>query len=84
MKLKKFMVYLDDGRDAFRCAIPAASEKKAREYVQGNGEVVAVKDVTAEYPIDANKVAVALAAASFGQTEIDLIVRTLTSTEIAE
>lgn len=84
MKLKKFMVYMDDGRDAFRVAIPAENEKKAREYVMGNGEIVAVKNITEDFPIDAYKVEQALKAASFGQTEIELIIRTLTSTEIAE
>lgn len=44
--MKKYMVYMDDGRDCFKAAIPAANEKAARKYVEGNGEVVAIKDVT--------------------------------------
>ena len=46
MKMKKYMIYLDDGRDCYKLAIPAKDEKAAREYVQGNGEVIAVKEVT--------------------------------------
>ena len=83
--LKKYMVYMDDGHACFKCAIPAKSEKDAREYVQGNGEVIAVKDVTNDFPISASKVFDALKNANFGETEIDLIIRTLTHvTNIAE
>ena len=46
--MKKYMVYMDDGRDCFKAAIPAANEKAARKYVEGNGEVIAIKDVTKE------------------------------------
>lgn len=82
--MKKYFVYMDDGRDAFRCAIPAESEKKAREYVQGNGEVVAVRDVTDQYPISAEKVGSALMAAGFGKIEMDFITRALQYIGIAE
>ena len=82
--LKKFMVYIDDGTDAFRVAIPAKDEKMAREYVAGNGEVIAVKDITEQYPISVNKVFDALKKANFSDIEIDLIQRTLTFTNIAE
>ena len=44
--MKKYMVYMDDGRDCFKASIPANSEKEVREYVEGNGEVIAIKDVT--------------------------------------
>ena len=67
-----------------KVAIPAKSEKDARDYVNGNGEVIAVKDVTDRYPIDAGYVAKALINAGFGQTEVDLIKRTLQATQIAE
>lgn len=55
--MKKYMVYMDDGRDCFKAAIPAANEKAARKYVEGNGEVVAIKDVTKDFPISLDKVA---------------------------
>lgn len=84
MTMKKYMVYLDDGKNAYKVAIPAKDEKAAREYVQGNGEVIAVKDVTQNYPISADKVADALKNASFGQIEIDLITRALQQIDICE
>lgn len=37
--MKKYMVYMDDGRDCFKVAVPAMNEKEARKYVEGNGEV---------------------------------------------
>ena len=46
--MKKYMVYMDDGRDCFKVAVPANNEKAARKYVEGNGEVISVKDVTKE------------------------------------
>lgn len=77
MKMKKYMVYLDDGQDVFKCAIPAKDEQSAREYVKGNGEVIAVKDVTSDYPISAEKVGEALKKSGFGEYEMDLVTRAL-------
>lgn len=68
--MKKYMVYMDDGRDCFKAAIPAANEKAARKYVEGNGEVIAIKDVTKDFPISLDKVAQALKNAQFGQKNI--------------
>lgn len=42
--MKKYMVYLDDGKDCFKVAVPAVNEKAARKYVEGNGEVIAVRE----------------------------------------
>lgn len=58
--------------------------KAARKYVEGNGEVVAIKDVTKDFPISLDKVAQALKNAQFGQIEIDLITRCLSFNDIAE
>lgn len=82
--MKKYMVYMDDGRDCFKVAIPAVSEKEARRCVEGNGEVIAVKDATKDFPISLDKVTQALKNAQFGQIEIDLITRCLSFNEIAE
>lgn len=71
--MKKYMVYLDDGKDCFKVAVPAVNEKAARKYVEGNGEVIAVKDITEDFPISLDKVVQALKNAQFGQIEIDLI-----------
>ena len=82
--MKKFMVYMEDREDVFKVAVPAESEKKAREYVDGNGEVIAIKDVTTDYPISNDKVARALEAAGFGKIEMDLITRALYQIGIAD
>lgn len=82
--MRKYMVYMDDGKDCFKIAVPAKSEKAAQEYVRGNGEIIAVKDVTEDFPISAEKVASALSAAHFGKIEIDLITRCLQMNNIAE
>ena len=82
--MKKFMVYMEDREDVFKVAVPAESEKKAREYVEGNGEVITIKDVTADYPISNEKVARALEAAGFGKKEMDFITRALYQIGIAD
>lgn len=82
--MKKFMVYVDDGENLMKLAIPAKSAKAAKEYASGNGEIIKVIDVTADYPISAEKVANALKLGNFGQTEIDFILRTLYTCNIAE
>lgn len=81
--LKEFLVYLDDGHDAFRVPVPAANLEAAKEYVNGNGEIVAIKDVTGEYPIGLENVREALNT-HFGETEMALILRTLEITGVAE
>ncbi len=82
--MKKYMVYMDDGKNCFKIAVPAKNEKSAIEYVKGNGEIIAVKDVTEEFPISAEKVANVLLSAHFGKIEIDLITRCLQINNIAE
>lgn len=82
--MKKYMVYMDDGRDCFKVAVPANNEKAVRKYVEGNGEVIAVKDITEDFPISLDKVAQALKNAQFGQIEIDLITRCLSFNDVAE
>lgn len=81
---EKYFVYVDDGYNVYKIAIAAISEDAARAWCAGNGEVVAVKRVTEEYPISADKVSDALRKAQFGQPEIDWIVRALTEFGIAE
>lgn len=84
MTMKKYIIYLDDGHDCYKAAVPAKNEKAAREYVQGNGEVIAVKEVTSEFPISADKVAQALQNAGFGRYEMDFITRALQQTNICD
>ena len=75
--MKKYFVYLDDGKDAYRIAVPANNEKEAKDFCEGNGEVVGIKDVTEKYPISKDKVAEALFSNGFGDIEVDLITRAL-------
>lgn len=82
--MKKFMVYMDDGHDVYKLAIPGEDEAAARKYVEGNGEVVAAKDVTEDWPISLDKVVEALRVAHFGQVEIDYISRCLDINRIAQ
>lgn len=81
--MKKFMVYLDDGKSVYKVAVPAKNENAAREYVRGNGDVIAVKDVTSDFPISAECVANALNKDGFGEIEINLITRCLIQCNIA-
>lgn len=82
-KMNKYMVYVDDGH-AMRIAVPAHNEKEAKEYVKGNGEIIAVKDVSEQYPIDVNYLTEVLNESRFGEVEKDLIVRALTIMGIVE
>lgn len=85
----KYMVYVDGGTDhdgndiLMKIAVPAKDEQDALDYVFGNGEIVAVRDVSDEYRINSSRVYDALEKANFTQHEIDYIVRTLQRTEIA-
>ena len=80
--MKKYMVYLDDGENCYKVAIPATSKAKAKEYVQGNGDVVNIQEV--DCFISLEKIAHALTNANFGQVEIDFVTRALCQMHIAE
>lgn len=82
--MKKFMVYMEDREDVFKVAVPADNEKSARKYVEGNGDIIAVKDITSDYPISNEKIGEALRAAGFGKIETDLITRALYQIGIAD
>lgn len=82
--MKKYMVYFEDSENVYKAAIPAKDQKDAADYVKGNGEIIAVKDVTDQFPISLDKVADALQRAGFGQVETDLITRTLQINDIAD
>lgn len=82
--MRKYAVYLDDNISTYKVFIPADNEDKAIDYCSGNGDIIAVRDVTEDYPIDLHKVALALKTANFGQPEIDLVTRCLAQCRIAE
>ena len=74
--MKKYMVYLDDGHNCFKQAVSAKNEKDAIEYCAGNGDIVAVKDITNDTPISESTLRVELIY-KFGNVEIDLIISCL-------
>lgn len=82
--MRKFIVYIDDSEACFKLAISAETAKKAAEQVRGNGEIIAIKDVTDDYPIDLSKVKAALEKSEFGRLEIDWITNTLNNVGLAE
>lgn len=69
-------LYMDDGHNTFKVTVPAFSKKDAKEYVQGNGEVVAIKPSELQ-DIDLNCLADTLRRSGWGQQEIDVITRAL-------
>ena len=69
-------LYMDDGHNTFKVTVPAFSKKDAKEYVQGNGEVVAIKPSELQ-DIDLNCLADPLKRSGWGQQEIDVITRAL-------
>lgn len=82
--MRKFMVYFDDGGEyCYKLAVSAENEQEAKDYVKGNGAIIAVHDITEDYPIDINKVVEALRKDHFGQVEINLIASVLSKTNIA-
>ena len=81
---EKFFVYIDDGQDVYKIAIAAISEDAARAWCTGNGEIIAVKNVTSQYHIDQNRVQKALENAGFKPEEIDWMRRALVEFEIIE
>ena len=85
--MKKFKAYCVDGDDScYTVHFPAKNAKDCTQTIetQYGMEVLKVVDITNEYPISAEAVAHALQLQMFGHPEIDLIIRTLTRTGIAE
>lgn len=82
--MKKFLVYIDDDFDVYKLGVPAKNATEAVDFAKGNGEIIAVKEVSELYPISLEKVSEALKDYNFGKIEIDFILRTLSITGIAE
>lgn len=85
-QLRKYMVYVEDGDYVYKVAVPAEDEQSARDYVDGNGEVIMIKDLTEENKlrIFSTNVAEALKNYGFSTTQTDLIIRTLEITGVTE
>lgn len=75
-KLNIYTVYVDDGHDALKITVPATDKKDAAQYVEGSGEIIAVRDCELR-DIDLNYLANSLRSTGWGQMEIDTITRTL-------
>ncbi len=80
---QKYFVYIDDGRNVYKVAVAAVSEDAAKAFCARNGDIVAVRDVTDDYPIRLDRVREALNVAGFGTYEMDFICRALAEFEIA-
>lgn len=76
-KMTVYDIYLDDGRDAMKVTVPAESRKAAEQYVQGNGEVIAIRENPILQDIDLGALSQTLKNSGWGQLEIDVITRAL-------
>lgn len=85
-RLRKYMVYLEDEESLYKVAVPAEDEQAARDYVDGNGEILMIKDLTEENKlrIFSKNVVEALKNYGFSTTQTDLIIRTLEITGVTE
>lgn len=84
--MKIYEIILESGNDICKVFVPAENAKKARIYVQGNGEVVRIKE-SAEYTnnkISIDAIEDALRVGGFGDIEVTIITRALTQINIAE
>lgn len=84
MKMRKYMVYVDDGEEVYKVAVPAETEDDARAYVAGNGEIIALRDVTDSMTISAYDVQRALAEYGVDKLARDMIYRALVHTGIID
>ena len=82
--MKKFIVYMDDGKDCFKETVLARNEQEAMEHVRGNGEVISMKVAFEPYTIDSAKVRKALEKADFDEFDINTILIALENAEITE
>lgn len=82
-KMKKFVVYVDDEISVFKANVAATDEESAKKYVMGNGEIIAVKDVTDKCRITMDDIT-DLLKSEVPQQKIDFIVATLLNTGIIE
>ena len=82
MKFNKYIVYFEDGEHVYREPIASTSKAKAKEYFNGNGDIIKVQDF--HCPIDNDNVAVALKNGGFTQDQIDIVTRALYQLGIAD
>lgn len=76
--IKTYRIILDNDMKAITAFIPATSEKEAREWISGNGEIIQCKEY--ELPIDTDYLWNVLrgnTVGHFGEAEADVICRIL-------
>mgnify|MGYP000880604981 CR=1 FL=1 len=74
--MKIYEVILEGGNDVFKTLIPAKSTKDVKKQVQGNGEIVKIKDVTYKYPISIDFIRNELRG-KLGYEELTIVLRIL-------
>ena len=72
---KLYKVIFEDRDHVYREFIPADSEEAAEAYIAGNGDIVAIKDVTEDFPISLDFLSDTLSKAGYGRPEMDAIIR---------
>ena len=75
---KIYEVYMDDGRECFKVTIPAQTKQDAINWVNGNGEIIRIRESEILKDIDVECLAKTLALNGWGQTEIDVITQLIT------
>lgn len=76
--MKVYKVYLEDtvSEDCTIAYVPSFSKESAIEYVQGNGEIIAIKE-TNDYLISESKLFDSLRNAGYKESETLIITRAL-------
>lgn len=77
MQKKIFEVIFESGKDVFKEYIPCKTKKEAEKWIQGNGDIVRIKEYKLNDSISLDKILDALKASKFGEIEIDIISRAL-------
>ena len=74
-KFKVYEIYMDDGRDCFKVIVPAQTKQGAIDYVNGNGEIVHIRESEIIKGIDVDRLADTLLKDGWGRAEVDVITR---------
>jgi hypothetical protein len=72
---KLYKVIFEDRDNVYREYIPADNETSAEAYVHGNGDIISIKDVTEDFPINLDHLSKTLSRAGYGRPEMDAIIR---------
>lgn len=71
---KMFKLIMESGEHVYKHYGIYKNEKEARQYVEGNGEVIQVKEVTEDFPLDIDKLSRSLKQCGYGDIERNAIV----------